>query len=45
MPEWFTLDDETGRAQARADEVPPDMEGWVVAAVDTCPERAIEVID
>lgn len=42
-PEWFVLDDETGLATTRADEIPPELEAWVLAAANGCPERAIEV--
>jgi ferredoxin len=41
-PEIFVLSDEDGHASVRMEDVPPELEAAVDAAVRGCPEGAIE---
>ena len=42
-PDLFLLRDEDGHAYVEVDEVPPGLEDQVERAVQTCPERAIQI--
>ncbi|GAA3204975.1 ferredoxin [Actinocorallia longicatena] len=42
-PQVFELDEVDGHSSAVAEEVPAALESQVVAAVRSCPERAISV--
>ena len=43
-PGVFVLRDDDGHAYVEADEVPAGLEDQVQRAVQTCPERAIELL-
>jgi ferredoxin len=43
-PEVFTIDEE-GIATIQVDKVPEELEGDVVAAVESCPEQCLSIDD